>query len=73
MSTNPSRSEALLLDVLQGGDPILLEHITERIPELGWNELFQAVDTLSRRGDLILQRRGFAYYLSLPRISHVSA
>ncbi len=73
MSTNPSRSEALILDTLQGGDPILLEHITERIPELGWNELFQAVDTLSRRGDLVLQRRGFAYYLSLPRITHVSA
>ncbi len=73
MSTNPSRSEALILDALQGGDPILLEHITERIPELGWNELFQTVDTLSRRGDLILQRRGFAYYLSLPRMSHVSA
>ena len=73
MSTNPSRSEALILDTLQGGDPILLEHITERIPELGWNELFQAVDTLSLRGDLVLQRRGFAYYLSLPRITHVSA
>jgi hypothetical protein len=73
MSTNSSRSETLILDALRGGDSILLEHITERIPELGWNELFQAVDTLSRRGDLILRRRGFAYYLSLPRMGHVSA
>lgn len=73
MSTNPSWSEALILDALQGGDPMLLEHITERIPELGWNELFQTVDTLSRRGDLILRRRGFAYYLSLSRMTHVSA
>ena len=73
MSTNSSRSETLILDALQGGDPILLEHITERIPELSWNELFQAVDALSRRGDVTLRRRGFAYYLSLPRMSHVSA
>ena len=73
MSTHASRSEGLILDALQGGKPILLEQITERIPELSWNELFQAVDTLSRRGDLVLRRRGFAYYLSLPRMSHVSA
>ena len=73
MSTNSSRSEALILDALRGGDPILLEQITERIPELSWNELFQVVDILSRRGDLILRRRGFAYYLSLPRMSQVSA
>ena len=72
MSTHSSRSEALILDALRGGDSILLEEITERIPELSWIELFQAVDTLSRRGDLILRRRGFAY-LSLPRLSHVSA
>jgi hypothetical protein len=73
MSTHSSRSEALILDVLRDGDTILLEHITERIPELSWNELFQAVDTLSRRGDLILRRNGFAYYLSLPHMSPISA
>ncbi|WP_447986770.1 hypothetical protein [Nitrospira sp. Nam74] len=73
MSIHSSQSEALILDALRGGDPILLEQITERIPELSWNELFQAVDTLSRRGDLILRRRGFAYYLSLPHMSRVSA
>ena len=72
MSTNSSRSETLILDALRGGDPILLEQITEQIPELSWNELFQAVDILSRRGDLILRRRGFAYYLSLPCLSQVS-
>ena len=64
MSTNPSRSEALILDALRGGDSILLEQVTERIPELSWNELFLVVDALSRRGDLILRRSGFAYYLS---------
>jgi hypothetical protein len=73
MSIHSSRSEALILDALRGEDPILLEQITVRIPELSWNELFQAVDTLSRRGDLVLRRSGFAYYLSLPSISHVSA
>jgi hypothetical protein len=73
MSTSSSRSETLILDALQGGELILLEHITERLPELSWNELFHAVDTLSRRGDLVLRRRGFAYYLSLPCTSQVSA
>jgi hypothetical protein len=73
MSTHSSQSEALILGALRDGDPILLEQIIERIPELSWNELFQAVDALSRRGDLTLRRRGFAYYLSLPRMSQVSA
>jgi hypothetical protein len=49
MSTSSSRSETLILDALQGGELILFEHITERLPELSWNELFHAVNTLSRR------------------------
>jgi hypothetical protein len=73
MLPQPSRSETLVLDALQGRDPIPLEQITEWIPELSWNELFQAVDALSRRGDLILRRKGFAYYLSLPNLSRLSA
>jgi hypothetical protein len=73
MFQHPSQSEALVLDALQGRDSISLEQITERVPELSWNDLFQAVDALSRRGDLILRRKGFAYYASLPRMSQVPA
>ncbi len=73
MFSQPSQSEVLVLKALQGKGPISLEQMTERIPGLSWNDLFQAVDTLSRRGDLILQRKGFAYYVSLPRVSQLLA
>ena len=70
-----SRSEALVLGALQGlePNPITMERIAELIPELSWNELFQAVDALSRRGDVVLRRKGFAYELSLPRMIPVLA
>jgi hypothetical protein len=47
MFQHPSRSEALVLDALQGRDSISLEQITERVPELNWNDLFQAVEAIS--------------------------
>ncbi|MBA2251197.1 MAG: hypothetical protein H0W13_00625 [Nitrospirales bacterium] len=72
MFSQPSRSETLVLEALQGKTPLSLEHIAERIPDLSWNEVFQAVDSLSRRGDLVLQRRGFAYYVSLPSMTRIS-
>jgi len=68
-----SRSEDLVLKALQTNEALSLEQITERVPDLSWNDLFHAVDTLSRRGDLILQRKGFAYYVSLPRMSCLPA
>ena len=76
MSQPSSQSEALVLGALQGlkpNHPITMERIAELIPELSWNELFHAVDTLSRRGDVVLRRKGFAYELSLPRMICVSA
>ena len=69
----PSRSEDLVLQALQINEALSLEQITERVPDLSWNDLFHAVDRLSRRGDLVLQRRGFAYYVSLPRMSCLPA
>lgn len=68
MHQQPSRSEDLVLQALQINEAVSLEQITERVPDLSWNDLFHAVDRLSRRGDLVLQRRGFAYYVSLPRL-----
>jgi two-component SAPR family response regulator len=73
MFQHPSRSEDLVLKALQINEALSLEQIAERVPDLNWNDLFQAVDALSRRGDLILRRKGFAYYASLPRMSQVSA
>ena len=68
-----SRSEDLVLNALRINEALSLEQITERVPDLNWNDVFHAVDALSRRGVLILQRKGFAYYVSLPRLSCVSA
>ena len=31
------------------------------LPELSWNQVFKTVDELSRRGEIILFRRGFEY------------
>jgi hypothetical protein len=73
MLQQPSRSEDLVLQALQINEALSLEQITERVPDLSWNDLFHAVDRLSRRGDLVLQRRGFAYYVSLPRMSCLPA
>jgi hypothetical protein len=68
-----SRSEDRVLKVLQINEALSLELITEQVPDLNWNDVFHAVDTLSRRGVLILQRKGFAYYVSLACVSCVSA
>ena len=68
-----SRSEDLVLRSLRLNEALSLEQITERVPDLSWNDVFHAVDALSRRGDLILRRKGFTYYVSLPCMSRLSA
>lgn len=68
-----SRSEDLVLRCLRLSEALSLEQITERVPDLSWNDVFHAVDALSRRGDLILRRKGFTYYVSLPCMSRLSA
>lgn len=68
-----SRSEHLVLVALEDDDGLSMESLVSRLPELTWNEVFHAVDALSRRGDIRLRRRGFDYYLSLPRITMLSA
>ena len=73
MHHQSSRAEALVLQILNECRSLALEHMTERIPELSWSEVFHAIDRLSRKGDIVLRRRGFSYHLSLPALSHVSA
>jgi hypothetical protein len=65
-----TRHEALVLDVLFMADIRSMDELIQKLPELSWNELFLAVDRLSRRGAISLQRRGFDYDLSL---SHMAA
>ena len=61
MPTQSELNEAMVLNVLQLQGSIRLEEIVRRLPQLSWNQIFQSVDSLSRRGDIILMRRGFDY------------
>ncbi|HJU06500.1 MAG TPA: hypothetical protein VJ692_15235 [Nitrospiraceae bacterium] len=69
MSDQYSGQEALVLDVLESVDLLTLEQVIEHLPQLSWSQLFHTVDTLSRRGAVILRRRGFQYELALARRS----
>jgi len=56
------RADRLVLDVIQSRVvPLTFAEIIDKIPELSWNQVFLAVDALSRRGEIILSRRGFEY------------
>jgi hypothetical protein len=61
MADSQTYHEQLVLTVLREIDSISLEHLVARLPELTWNQVFQAIDALSRRGAILLQRRGFEY------------
>jgi imidazoleglycerol phosphate synthase glutamine amidotransferase subunit HisH len=52
--------EWLVLDLLRSdAQRLKFEEIIEKLPELTWNQVFLAVDSLSRRGDIVLTRQGF--------------
>ena len=54
-------SEGLILDLLGLRNSLTLEQVVTLLPELSWNQVFKTVDELSRRGEIILLRRGFEY------------
>ncbi|MCI1278770.1 MAG: hypothetical protein LKG23_07285 [Nitrospira sp.] len=54
-------SEGLILDLLDLRKSLTLEQVVTLLPELSWNQVFKTVDELSRRGEIILLRRGFEY------------
>lgn len=54
-------SEGLVLDLLGLRKSLTLEQVVTLLPELSWNQVFKTVDELSRRGEIILLRRGFEY------------
>jgi hypothetical protein len=55
--------EDLILDLLNRVGSLTIEQMTAELPELAWNEVFQTIDSLSRRGVIILRRKGFQYEL----------
>lgn len=59
-----SRFETAILDVLQADpEPLTMDEILARLPDLKWSEVFLTVDALSRRGDILIRRKGFDYEL----------
>jgi hypothetical protein len=58
-----TQPESMIIDLLHASGKLTVEEIVVRIPGLWWNQLFLAVDVLSRTGDIILRREGFTYTL----------
>jgi hypothetical protein len=55
-------ADSLILEVLRStARPLTCQEIIMRLPELTWNQVFLSVASLSRRGEVILNRRGFDY------------
>lgn len=58
--------EVLVLNLLGTVKTVTIEQAVELLPELSWIDVFRAVDALSRRGTIILRRRGFNYEVARP-------
>jgi hypothetical protein len=58
-----AKQESAIMDLLRSSGKLTVEEIVEQIPDLGWSQLFLAMDVLSRTGDVILWREGFTYTL----------
>ncbi|MGQ0811938.1 MAG: hypothetical protein ACT4OO_12045 [Nitrospiraceae bacterium] len=56
--------ETLILSLVNREECLQLEQIVAMLPELSWNQVFQTVDALSRRGKIRLRRRGYEYELA---------
>lgn len=54
-------SECRVLELLHGRKSLTLEQVVTLLPELSWNQVFKTIDELSRRGKIILLRRGVDY------------
>lgn len=61
MAAYDNESETLVLDLLQRESALGLDQVVARLPKLTWNQVFQTVDALSRRGTISVRRQGFEY------------
>ena len=68
-----SRAEILVIALLREIQSGTLEEVVRLLPELSWNEVFHAVDSLSRQAGIVLRRRGFSYDVSLPAMTRKTA
>jgi hypothetical protein len=54
--------EDLVIDIVHRAHACDLEEITRRCTGLSWNQVFLAVDRLSRNGEILLMPRGRGTY-----------
>lgn len=54
-------SEFRILELVHMKKTLTLEQVVTLLPELSWNQVFKTIDELSRRGKIILLRRGVDY------------
>jgi hypothetical protein len=55
----------LILETIENCPGISLEDLARACTQLTWNQLFSAVDVMSRSGMLHLSRKGFQYFVDL--------
>ena len=55
--------EEAILDHLHQEDVLGLDALVALLPQVGWNQIFHAVDRLARTGKIVLRRHGFDYTL----------
>lgn len=60
---NSQSISTLIIHELEQEGPCTIETLTARLPYCSWNQLFMAIDALSREGALILQLHARAQYL----------
>jgi hypothetical protein len=63
---SPAGIESIILEQVQRSGPCTLENLVHLLPDLSWNQVFSAVDHLSREGQLTLrQPTRFEYMVSV--------
>ena len=63
---NPDGIEPMILDQVKKIGPCTFENLVLSLPDLSWNQVFAAVDRLSRDGQLTLrQPTRFEYVVSV--------
>lgn len=61
MLIHHTKEQGIVLDMLDDVEFMTFDQVCAKWPELSWSDVFLAVDELSRRGEVILQRRGNEY------------
>jgi hypothetical protein len=71
--TRREELEQEIVGLLEGNDPRSLEDLNAWLPAYSWNEIFGAVDRLTRESKLILLRPRSSHYLvALHPVEHLS-